>query len=60
MISLEAIPPEMRKERNEKCRKCTTRKFYAKMFDMHFDWVDCPYDCEHDIEHLQKELGVAE
>lgn len=60
MFSLEAIPPEMRKERMEKCRVCPTRKGFAKVFDMHFDYVDCPYDCENDIEHLQKELGVTE
>ena len=37
------------------CKDCPERKFYAKAFDMHFDWFDCWYDCENDYEHHQAE-----
>ena len=57
MIDLKNIPASIRKARNEKCQKCGYRKSYAKAFDMHFDWIDCPYDCENDYEHLEKELA---
>ena len=56
MIKLEDIPKGMRQERHDTCQKCRIRKSYAKRFDVHFDWVDCPYDCEHDYEHLEAEL----
>lgn len=57
MIDLKNIPASMRKARNEKCHKCAFRKSYAKEFDVHFDWIDCPYNCENDYEHLEKELA---
>lgn len=57
MIDLKNIPESMRKARNEKCKQCAFRKSYAKAFDIHFDWIDCPYDCENDYEHLEKELA---
>lgn len=50
------IPKEIRAERNEKCRNCEIRMFYAKRLDMHFDWTDCPYDCPNDMEHLVEEM----
>ena len=56
MIDLKSIPASMRKARNEECQNCGYRKSYAKAFDVHFDWIDCPYDCENDYEHLEKEL----
>lgn len=56
MIDLKSIPVSMRKARNETCQKCGYRKSYAKAFDVHFDWIDCPYDCENDLEHLENEL----
>ena len=28
------------------CDDCSTRKFYAKKFDIHFSGEDCPYYCE--------------
>ena len=37
------------------CKDCPERKFYARAFDMHFDWFDCWYDCENDYEHHQAE-----
>lgn len=27
------------------CEKCEIRKFYAKVFDIHFDHIDCFYEC---------------
>lgn len=56
MIDLDNIPKTILKERHGKCSQCELRKSYAKTFDMHFDWLDCPYDCENDYEHLEKEL----
>ena len=38
---------EERNKRNEKCAKCKIRKYIARVADCHFDWVDCPYDCEN-------------
>lgn len=57
MIKLDDIPTEMRQKRNERCAKCSTRKWYAKRLDFHFDWIDCPYDCPNDYEHLERELA---
>ena len=37
------------------CKNCKVRKNLAKNFDMQFDWIDCPYDCENDYEHYIKE-----
>lgn len=51
------IPKEEREKRYNKCTKCETRKWYAKRLDFHFDWVDCPYDCPNDYEHLKRELA---
>lgn len=57
MIDLKDIPKGTKKARNEKCQQCVFRKSYAKAFDVHFDWIDCPYDCKNDYEHLEKELA---
>ena len=46
------IPKEVREQHNAVCTKCDIRKWYARRLDMHFDWVDCPYDCENDLEHI--------
>lgn len=35
--------------------KCELRKKIANMVDAHFDWIDCPYDCENDYEHWRGE-----
>lgn len=58
--SLNELPKEEREKRYEKCKRCETRKWYAKRLDYHFDWVDCPYDCENDIEHLLLEMDEVE
>lgn len=49
------IPEEVRKEHNEACKVCPTRKRVARIVDMHFDWIDCPYNCPNDYEHWLKE-----
>ena len=43
------IPNDEREKRNAACRECDMRKTYAKMFDVHFDWRDCPYDCQNNL-----------
>lgn len=50
------IPPEVREEHGKICAKCNIRKRIARMVDMHFDWLDCPYDCENDFEHFSQVL----
>ena len=50
------IPQEVRDKHNEVCEKCKTRELYAKYTDMHFDWLDCPYDCENDFEHWERRV----
>ena len=47
------IPDEVKKEHYAICKKCPYRKRTAKMVDMHFDWLDCPYNCENDYEHWE-------
>lgn len=44
------------KERMEKCNKCKVRKIIAKRVDCHFDYTDCPYNCEvsNDYEKEKK------
>lgn len=29
-----------------KCDKCEARIYFARMFDIHIEQDDCPYDCE--------------
>ena len=38
----------------EKCKDCNIRKAYAKYFDMHFDYKDCPIECIYNS--LDKEM----
>ena len=56
------IPDDVRKVHSQKCRDCDKRKYYARAFDIHFDWLDCFYDCENDYEHwkAQQEEGEQE
>lgn len=54
-MSGECIPDEVRIERYKICQECKVRKWMAKKFDFHFDWIDCPYDCLNDYEHWAKE-----
>ena len=25
------------------CKNCRLRKYFAKVWDIHFDYIDCPY-----------------
>lgn len=45
-----------RKKRHAVCEKCDLRSYYARTFDMHFDWVDCWFDCPNDYEHWKAEV----
>ena len=51
---------EVRKQHMEKCDRCPHRKLGAKRFDMHFDWLDCWYDCPNDYEHWLAETDNKE
>ena len=42
------------------CENCEIRKQYAKCFDSHFDWRDCPYACEYAKERVKEELTSAQ
>ena len=42
------------------CENCRTRKAYAKVFDAHFDWRDCPYECEYAKEREKEEKERSE
>lgn len=44
------IPVEVMTEHFRQCKDCPERKTYQRM-DFHIDWIDCPYDCENDLEH---------
>ena len=32
---------------------CPERKYFAQLVDVHFDWLDCWFDCENDFEHFK-------
>ena len=49
------ISDETRKKHSAVCAKCDIQKSYARTFDMHFDWIDCPFDCENDYEYIESE-----
>ena len=49
------IPKEVREQHDAVCKRCKIRKRIAKIADMHFDWLDCPYDCPNDYEHWKGE-----
>lgn len=51
---MKGVPEEVSRIHCDICKKCQIRKDYARAFDMHFDWIDCPYNCENDYEHYQK------
>ena len=37
------------------CTNCPRRKYYAKVYDMHWlDEKDCPFNCEKEEEPDQK------
>lgn len=27
------------------CHRCKRRKYFARVYDAHFDWRDCPLKC---------------
>ena len=41
------------------CENCKVRKTYAKYFDAHFDWRDCPYECEYANEREKEEKATC-
>lgn len=49
------IPEAVRREHMAVCEKCPIHKGYAKKFDIHFDWIDCPFVCKNDYETWKKE-----
>ena len=32
--------------KNKICQRCKRRKFLARAYDQHFDWRDCPLECD--------------
>lgn len=42
------------------CGNCSIRKLCAKCFDAHFDWRDCPYECEYVKEREKEEAERSE
>lgn len=45
------IPDYVSKKHMERCNRCKIRAVFARTLDMHFDWLDCPYECDNDYEH---------
>ena len=45
-MSVGHIPDEIREQHMAICNKCDKRAF---------DWIDCPYDCENDLDHYISE-----
>lgn len=54
-MSVGHIPDEIREQHMAICNKCDKRAYISKLADMHFDWIDCPYDCENDLDHYISE-----
>ena len=42
--------------RMSKCEECDYRQLMAKVFDMHFDFLDCPKECEEKDKQIIKEV----
>lgn len=34
-------------------KNCPQQKFYAKKLDIHFDWLDCIYECKYGNDKLK-------
>ena len=45
------IPDDVSKKHMERCNRCKIRAVIARTIDLHFDWLDCPYECDNDYEH---------
>ena len=41
------------------CKKCWTRKWYARKFDIHFWGEDCPYECK-EYKQYKKSPGIED
>ena len=39
------------------CEKCSIREHYAKRYKAHFDWRDCPYECEYAKQRKKEEMA---
>ncbi len=37
------------------CEHCDLRRLYSNACDSHFDWHDCPYECDYAKSMRQKE-----
>ena len=57
---MKVLSYEARKQHMEKCNSCPHRKLAATRFDMHFDWLDCWYNCPNDYEHWLAETDNKE
>ena len=56
-----SVEQTSRKERRMRtCENCEIRKYYVKMFDVHFGWADCPYECEYAKEREKEEEERSE
>lgn len=40
----------------EKCLNCMVRKTFAKFFDKHFDYKDCPVYCIYENDFKKEQL----
>lgn len=38
------------------CEHCDLRRLYSTACDSHFDWRDCPYECDYAKSMRKKEL----
>lgn len=45
------IDAKVRLEHSKICQECNKRIGIARAFDLHFDWLDCPFDCPNDYDH---------
>ena len=37
-----------------KCDKCEARIYFARVFDIHIEQDDCPYDCDREEQENDK------
>lgn len=51
MPEVRDVPYHVHEEHMAVCRRCWMRRYAETGFDMHFDWLDCMYDCENDYRH---------
>ena len=59
-VDMETFLREEYERKNKRfCGNCHLRKSYAKLFDAHFDWRDCPYECEY-ADEMEKKARMTE